>query len=89
MTYPSAHGSGGFAISHFKKWGATPVEADETHQFDRVHRELHCWSRNSNRWTTYSISPVWHPHIFVKFWMDSIDIHRNFYRSVLRAATGL
>jgi hypothetical protein len=75
MTYPVAHGSGGFAIGHGK--------TTETNKPHRSNNKLHCRHRNSNPRTSVSVPTVRHIYNPVRQYIDCSNLYWNFYRSLL------
>jgi hypothetical protein len=91
------HGQSGFATSHFKRWKSTPVQPDTWRQDEattryipnRVDNELPDRSGCSDYWANHNVPLVWYSHFAFRNWLNCLDIHWNFNRALLRAATAV
>jgi hypothetical protein len=95
--YPSVHGGGGHSFSHNvvqleqpdkPRRPAPRYGSSKTLDFSLgVNREL-----SDRHWGSYSRAdhslPLFpYTNLFVGFWLNCLDLHRDFYREILRPQT--
>ena len=80
MTYPAAHGSGGFAFRHEAKAEDKPV---------RIVRELHYWKPNRFLDASAYVPPLRYRNHVMELWYDCLALYWCKHRQIIRLATGI
>jgi hypothetical protein len=97
MTYPSVHGGGGHAFSHNIVQLEQPDKprrpaprygsAKTLDFFGGVGGELsdRHWGSYSRTDNSFPLFP--YTNFAIRYWLNCLDLHRNFYREILRPKT--